>query len=183
MSGTATADEQGTRDRPYDLIVDFDEKKIDDLLKAIGITRWLSRRPVLSVVVEMEQGPRKYMVTADAERSAAPRDSLVAAAARRGMTMVLRSVAALAKSSINGVELTAVPPSTWASRAAEQGGEVALLGRLLWDDHELGWATEWQMEWQGRPHRWQLRGVTFDEAFRRALGGAAQILSDNGDPA
>jgi hypothetical protein len=39
------------------------------------------------------------------------------------------------------------------------------------------------MEWQGRPVRWQLRGVTFDEAFRRALGGAAQILSGNGDPA
>jgi hypothetical protein len=39
------------------------------------------------------------------------------------------------------------------------------------------------MEWQGRPHRWQFRGVTFDEAFRRAIGGAAQILSSNGDPA
>jgi hypothetical protein len=99
------------------------------------------------------------------------------------MTMVLPSVAALAKSGINGAELAAVPPSTWASRAAEQGGEVGLLGRLVWDDQELGWATEWQMEWQGRPHRWQLRGVTFDEAFRRAIGGAAQILSNNGDPA
>ena len=27
MSGTPTRDEQGTRDRPYDLIVDFDERK------------------------------------------------------------------------------------------------------------------------------------------------------------
>src|SRR5258708_25739354 len=151
MSGTPTRDEQGTRDRPYDLIVDFDEKKIDDLLKAIGITPWLSHRPVLSVFVEMEQGPRKYMVTADAERSAAPRDSLLAAAAKRGMTMALPSVAALAKSSINGVELTAVPPSTLASRAAAQGGGGALLRRLGWGDHELGWATDWQMEWEGPP--------------------------------
>jgi uncharacterized protein len=182
MSGTPTRDEQGTRDRPYDLIVDFDEKKIDDLLKVLGLTPWLSHRPVLAVFVEMEQGPTKYMVTADAERSAAPRDSLLAAAARRGMNIVLPSVAALAKSGINGAELMAVPTSTWASRAAEQGGEVGLLGRLVWDDQELGWATEWQMEWQGRPHRWQLRGVTFDEAFRRAIGEAAQILSDNGDP-
>jgi hypothetical protein len=183
MSGTPTRDEQGTRDRPYDLIVDFDEKKINGLLYALGLTPWLSHRPVLAVFVEMVQGARKYMVTADAERSAAPRDSLLAAAAKRGMPIVLASVTALAKSGINGVELTAVPPSTWTSRAAEQGGEVALLGRLLWNDRELGWATEWQIEWQGRPHRWQLRGVTFDEAFRRAIGGAAQILSDNGDPA
>jgi len=39
------------------------------------------------------------------------------------------------------------------------------------------------MAWQGRPHRWRFRSVTFDEAFRRAIGGAAQILSGNGDPA
>jgi hypothetical protein len=57
-----------------------------------------------------------------------------------------------------------------------------LAGRLVWDDQALGWATEWQMAWQGRLRRWQFRAVTFDEAFRRAIGGAAQILSDNGDP-
>jgi hypothetical protein len=27
-----------------------------------------------------------------------------------------------------------------------------------------------------------LRGFTFDETFRRGIGGAAQILSGNGDP-
>jgi hypothetical protein len=183
MSGTPTRDEQGTRDRPYDLIVDFDEKKIVDLLGAIGLTPWLSHRPVLAVFVEMEQGARKYIVTADAGQSAAPREALLAAAARRGMSIVLPSVAALAKSGIKAAELTAVPSSTLAARAAEQGGEVALVGRLVWDDQELGWATEWQMEWQGRRSRWQLRGVTFDEAFRRAIGGAAEILSGNGDPA
>jgi hypothetical protein len=35
----------------------------------------------------------------------------------------------------------------------------------------------------GRRYRWQLRGVTFDEAFRRGVGGAAQVLSNNGEPA
>jgi hypothetical protein len=69
------------------------------------------------------------------------------------------------------------------SVAAKQGGEVALIGRLVWDDSELGWATQWQIDWHGRPHRWRVRGVTFDEAFRRGIGGAAQILSGNGDPA
>src|SRR5205807_3022309 len=128
MSGTPTRDEQGTRDRPYDLIVDFDEKKIDDLLGALGITPWLSHRPVLAVFVEMEQGPRKYVVTADAEPSAAPRESLLAAAAKRGMTIVLPAVAAKK------------PSSALASRAAKLGGEVALVGRLVWDDSELGWA-------------------------------------------
>ncbi len=63
--------------------------------------------------------------------------------------------------------------STLASVAAEQGGEITLVGRLVWVDRELGWATQWQVDWQGRSHRWQVRGVTFDEAFRRGIGGAA----------
>ena len=33
MSGTPKRDEQGTRDRPYDLVVDFEDKKIDDVLR------------------------------------------------------------------------------------------------------------------------------------------------------
>jgi hypothetical protein len=184
MSGTPIRDEQGTRDRPYDLIVDFDEKKIDGLLKTLGITPWLSHRPVLAVFVAMEQGARNYVVTADAGQSAvAPREALLAAAKKRGISIVLPDDAALAKSGLDGAGLAKLPSSALAARAAELGGEVALVGRLKWDDHELGWSTEWQMEWQGRPHRWQLRGVTFDEAFRRAIGGAAQILSGNGDPA
>lgn len=182
MSGTPTRDEQGTRDRPYDLIVDFDEKKIDDLLKVLGITPWLSHRPVVAVFVEMEQGARKYIVTADAAQSAAPREALLAASAKRGMSLVLPDVAALVKSDINAGELATAPSSTWASRATELGGEVALVGRLKWDDADLGWAAYWQMEWQGRPHRLQLRGGTYDDVFRRAIGGAAQILSGNGDP-
>jgi hypothetical protein len=72
MSGTPTRHEQGTRDRPYDLIADVDEAKIDDLLKALGLKPWLSHRPVLAVFVEMEQGPRKYIVTADAVQSKGP---------------------------------------------------------------------------------------------------------------
>jgi hypothetical protein len=179
MSGTPIRDEQGTRDRPYELIVDFDEKKIDGLLNTLGLKPWLSHRPVLAVFVGMEQGARNYIVTADAGLSAvAPREALLAAAQKRGISIVLPSDAALAKSGLDGAGLARLP----AARTAEQGGEVALVGRLKWDDADLGWATEWQMEWQGQPHRWQLRGVTFDEAFRRAIGGAAQIMSGNGDP-
>jgi uncharacterized protein len=183
MSGTPTRDEQGTRDRPYDLTVDFDEAKIDDLLKALRLNPWHSHRPVLAVFVEMQQGLKSYMVAADADRAAIQRESLLAAAARRGMTVVLPSAAALAESSVTGAEFGATTSSKFGSVAARQGGEVALIGRLVWDDRELGWATQWRIDWQNRTHRWRIRGVTFDEAFRRAIGGAAQILSGNGDPA
>lgn len=177
MSGTPTRDEQGTRDRPYDLIVDFDERKIDDLLAALGVKPWLSDRPVLAVFVAMEQGATKYIVTADAERSLAPREALLAAAAKRGLTIMLPGEAALTKSGITA-DIVKAPPA----RLAGQGGEVALVGRLVWDDRRLGWITLWRMTWQGRLRRWQFRSVTFDDAFRHAIGAAAQILSGNGDP-
>jgi uncharacterized protein len=183
MSGTPTRDEQGTRDRPYDLIVDFDENKIDDLLGALRLKPWLSHRPIVAVFVEMQQGPKKYMVTADADQAALQREALLAAAARRGMTVVLPGAAALAESGIKGAEFGTTTSSALGSVAARQGGEVALIGRLVWVDRELGWATQWQMDWHRRTRRWRVRGVTFDEAFRRGIGGAAQILSGNGDPA
>jgi hypothetical protein len=184
MSGTPIRDEQGTRDRPYDLIVDFDASKIDDVLKALGLAPWRSHRPVLAVFVEMNLGATNYIVTADAGLSAvAPRQSLLASSVRRGMPIVLPDAAVLAKSGIDGAGLGTLPASALTARAAELGGEVALVGRLKWNDSDLAWAAEWQMQWQGRPHRWQLRGVTFDDVFRRAIGDAAQIISDNGDPA
>jgi uncharacterized protein len=181
FSGKPIRDEQGTRDRPYDLTVEFEEGRIDDILRELGLKPWLSHRPRLAVFVEMEQGPRNYIVTADGARSDLQRDALLAAADRRGMGIVLPNTAVLAKSNMSGAELRTAPFPALAPVATELAGEVVLVGRLVWDDRELGWATQWQMDWRGRTHRWQVRGVTFDEAFRRGIGGAAQILSGNGD--
>jgi hypothetical protein len=183
FSGKPIRDEQGTRDRPYDLTAAFEPSRIDDILKAFGLKPWLSHRPRLAVFVEMEQGARSYIVTTDGTRSELQRDSLLAAADKRGMSIVLPGEAALAKSNMSGAELRKAPFAALAPVAAAQGGEVVLVGRLVWNDRELGWATQWQMDWRGRTHRWPIRGVTFDEAFRRGIGGAAQILSGNGDPA
>ncbi len=180
--GKPIRDEQGTRDRPYDLTVEFEKSKIDDLLGAFGLKPWLSHRPRLAVFIEMEQGARNYIVTADGAQSDLQRDALLAAADKRGMDIVLPGTATLAKSNMTGAELRTPPFPALAPIAAEQGGEVVLVGRLVWDDRDLGWATQWQMEWGGRTHRWQVRGVTFDESFRRGIGGAAQVLSGNGDP-
>ena len=182
MSGTPIRDEQGTRDRPYDLIVEFDENKIDDLLKALSITPWRSRRPVLAVFVEMEQGARQYIVTSDTRQSDLQRASLQAAADKRGMSIVLPTAALLSRSAIAAPALPTSSTAVLAPLTAEQGGEIALVGHLVWSDQDLGWATEWRLEWQGQPHRWYLRGITFDEAFRRGIAGAAQILAGNGDP-
>ena len=183
FAGKPHRDEQGTRDRPYDLTVDFEEKKVNDILAALALKPWLSHRPRLVVFAQMKHGSKNFIVTTDGAQSDLQRDALVAAADKRGMDVVLPTTAALTKSNLDETQLSKAPSSTLASVAAEQGGEAALVGQLVWDDRKLGWATQWQIDWRGRTYRWQISGVTFDEAFRRGIGGAAQILSGNGDPA
>ena len=132
MSGKPKRDEQGTRDRPYDLIVDFDARKINDALGALGLKPWLSHRPVLAMFVEIQQGSREFVITADAEQSALQRELLQAAAIKRGMPVLLPGAAALAKAGIKGAELGSMPSSALSPVVAELGGEVALIGRLVW---------------------------------------------------
>ena len=180
--GKPIRDEQGTRDRPFDLTVEFEESRIDDLLKALGLKPWLSHRPRLAVFVEMEQGAKNYIVTTDGPQSDLQRDALLAAADKRGMDIVLPEHGGAGKIEHHRGELRAPSFPALARVAAEEGGEVVLVGRLVWDDRDLGWATQWQMDWRDQTHRWQIHGVTFDETFRRGIGGAAQILSGNGDP-
>lgn len=176
MSGKPKRDEQGTRDRPYDLTVSFDRGKIDDLLRSFDINPWLAPRPLVAAVVAMSSGSRTYLVTSDDRQSDLQRDALRAAASKRGLTILLP--ASQAGSIVLG--RAELPPATLA--ATVPGAEATLLGRLTWDDAELGWVVRWQLDAAGVQHHWEFRGVTFDEAFRRGLGGVAQILSHNGAP-
>jgi uncharacterized protein len=179
-SGKPKNDEQGTRDRSFFLIVDFDAKKIDEILASLGLKPW-RLRPSLFVVVTIEQGTRQFVVTSDAKQYELQRQALLAAAAKRGLRILLPDEAALSHAKFDA-PAQAVPSETLAALAPTQGGDVALIGHLTWDDNALGWAAEWHLQAQGRPHHWPLRAETFDEVFRRALGGAAQILSGNGEP-
>jgi uncharacterized protein len=173
--GKPKNDEQGTRDRPYDLTVDFDEKRVDAILLALGVKPWLARRPMLGVFVEMEQGTRKYVVTSDAARTDLQRAALLAAADKRGMPIVLPDVATAEK--LGSETAAAVPSPAVVAAMSERGGEATLFGHLVWDDQELMWRAGWQLDWQGRSHQWQSGAVTFDEAFRRGIGEAAETLS------
>ncbi|MGJ4947144.1 DUF2066 domain-containing protein [Bradyrhizobium sp. HKCCYLS20291] len=180
MSGKPKQDEQGTRDRPYDLTVSFDRARIDDLLKTLGVAPWLAPRPAVAVVVVMTSGSRSFLVESDARQSDLQRDALRAAAAKRGLDIVLPASSAIAQADLGELgPLDRAPASLFEMLP---GAEAKLFGHLTWNDDELGWRAQWQLESEGQQHRWQQGGGTFDEAFRRSLGGVAQILSGNGAP-
>lgn len=182
MSGTPTRDEQGTRDRPYDLTVDFDPEKIDGVLRSLGVAPWHAHRPVLGMFVEMALPGRSFIVTSDDKRSDLQRDALRAAAAKRGMSIGLPDTAGLTKAGIAPAALMTTPSPMLSPVVATDRAEIILVGQLTWDDSEFCWVAEWRLDGQRAPHRWRFRSVTFDEAFGRGIGDAAQILSGNGEP-
>ncbi|CAN7757325.1 DUF2066 domain-containing protein [Bradyrhizobium sp. LjRoot220] len=175
--GKPKNDEQGTRDRSFILTAEFDEAAINAILAKLGAKPWLTRRPVLGVFVEMQPGARRYLVAADSKETDLQRAALLAAAAKRGMPIVLPDAAALAGAGANEHALAGIAPAKIAEAVAGRGGEVVLIVRLVWDDQELRWNSDWQLHWQGRSRQWQLAAVTFDEAFRQGIGAAAQIIA------
>jgi hypothetical protein len=175
--GKPKNDEQGTRDRSFVLTAAFDETDVNGILDKLGVKPWLSRRPVLGVFVEMQNGARRYPVAADSKETELQRAALGAAATKRGMRIVLPDAAELAAFGANDQALAGVAPARLAEVAAAHGGEAVLVARLVWDDQELRWIADWQIDWQGRSQRWPAAAVTFDEAFRQGIGTAAQVIA------
>jgi hypothetical protein len=182
MSGIPIHDEQGTRDRPYDLTVDFDPAKIADVLNQLGVKPWLAHRPVVAVFAGLQQGANSYVVAADGDRGTDQRDSLLSTAAKRGVPVVLPATGDLAKSGIEASKLAKAGPPSLANIVTGKSSDAVLIGQLVWNDRKLDWGAQWRMDWEGKTHRWRLSAPTYDEAFRRGIGGVAQLLSGNGEP-
>ncbi len=176
--GKPKNDEQRTRDRSFILTVDFDEAAVNKLLAALGTKPWLARRPAVAVFAELQLPARRYVVASDAKETDLQRQALLAAAFRRGLSLVLPDAAALQELGANDSVLAGIPLDRLAAVAAKQGGEAVLTARLVWDEQALRWNAEWQLGGGDGKRQWRSSAVTYDEAFRQGLGGAAQIMAD-----
>jgi hypothetical protein len=157
-------DEQGTRDRPYDLTVQFDPAKIDRLLADLGDGPWTSGRPeLLARVTVITRSRQRFAVTADGDTAKDHREALAAAAGKYGMRVALPATAS-----------PAFPDAP--------AGSARLRGSLTWDEPAGGWAASWQLRWKGRRYEWGVKGVSFDEAYRNMVLGGLQVLSGHGNP-
>jgi hypothetical protein len=182
MSGTPLRDEQGTRDRPYDLTVRFDQAKIDAALRGLGVAPWTAARPRLAVLVGMHNGQVAILVSSDDERARNQRDAIEAAALKRGLPIALPSASALTVAGLTVVQLPGADFARLQAVANATGGDLALVGTLVFVEKSLRWSADWRLGWQGTTYRWRITGATFDGVFRQAMAGAAQILSGHGKP-
>lgn len=179
MEGIPVHDEQGTRDRPYDLTVAFDVGAIDAILRSLGSAPWTGPRPELLAVVAVRNGDMRFVLAADGYKGRDMREAMTAAAEQYGMPVVLPADASLAGAGVTDASLDRATVDAFLS---DHGADMAVVGALTWSEADLGWEADWQMTVDDVPYRWRAHRVSFDDAFRNAIGGAAQILSGHGAP-
>jgi hypothetical protein len=177
MAGIPVHDEQGTRDRPYELTVTFNSEKVDATLRALGREPWLTARPRVALFLGVRQLATEFTLASDETRGPGMREAIASAAAGVGIPVVLPDRAALNGAGFTAETSLAADPSSLTAAVKAAGGDMALVGTLTWNDAAMGWIADWRMDAGGREHRWQIRGVNFDDAFRSGMRGAVQILA------
>lgn len=182
MEGIPIHDEQGTHDRPHDLYCRYKPAAIDGVLALLGDKPWLAERPRLAVFLSTRQGARHFALDADNERGELMRESFGNAATPLAMQVGFPKAASLSRAGLDDITMRDTALTSLDAAAKQAGADKALAGSIVWSDRELGWIADWRLEMAGKTYTWQVRGVSFDEAFRVAMRGAAQILSGNGQP-
>jgi uncharacterized protein len=155
MSDSPYHDEQGSRDRPFTLIARFNPARTDAALAQLGERPWRARRPTLAIDIVVHDHAASYPMTADGDNGERQREALLAAGQLYAMPIAL--------------------PATMGVPRHPAG--IALHGTLRWSDAAAGWVGDWHISWRDRDHRWGISGVSYDDAFRNAVGGAMGVLS------
>ena len=180
LAGKPIHDEQGTYDRPHDLTCWYRPDIIDPLLAQLGSRPWLGDRPKLTILLDVDRGATAYDVARDSDRDLAMRQAFDQAAEPLAFSVDFPTTAQVGDllagskhSRLGDLEPQDIPPTM----------STPVFGHLVWSDKGLGWVATWRFQPRSEPVQWTVRGVNFDEAFRVAVGGVAQILSGNGNPA
>lgn len=182
LEGIPIRDEQGSRDRLYDLTTTFDRGKVDAALASLGRKPWVTERPRFGLFLAVTNGENDYMLARDGAFGRDQRDALASASWQIGLPVLLPSEAELARNGLTIRTLPTAPPARLEAVARAMGADLALEGSLLWNKGRLGWAARWRLFDDRGVQIWEIKDVNFDDAFRNALRGSALILSGNGDP-
>jgi hypothetical protein len=183
MSGIPTHDEQGTRDRPFDLTCDFLPEKVDTALASLDRKPWLAPRPQIVLFVSVRNGPAAFVLAADDRKEGVSmREAFNDAAGALALPILFPKKRDLRQIGLDAGTLPRTGMPVLDAFAGEIGGSRALAGSIVWSEKDLGWIAEWRFFDGTGTAIWQVRVASFDKAFQSAMRGAAQILSGNGDP-
>lgn len=162
-------DEQGTRQRSYRMTVEFRPDAVDRLLATLGVRPWPAERPLVLVLLAVQDLRGAYALSAEGERGWGQRQAFADIARRRGLPLVLPRMG----------------PDDQA--ALERGGGIAALkqdyhaGAVLMGSMTMRpegtWDTGWTLLRDGLPELWNVDDSTFDRAIQDGVERTAQVLA------
>jgi len=182
MEGIPIHDEQGTRDRSFDLVVDFHQGKVDRLLHELKRQPWLASRPEVTVLLVVHFDDNTYVLTADEEQGTDQRDAFIATAWQAGVRLALPLAEGLQSAGLDPGKLFPTAEVRVNDLRQRLRLDHLLVGSISWKGGMRGWKAEWILNSNGTDHRWHIVDVNFDDAFRSAMRGVAKILSGHGEP-
>jgi hypothetical protein len=144
-------DEQGTRDRSYHLLVQFDPVRIDAILAELGVKPWGADRPRVLVQLTITDLRGTYELASDSERGFGQRAALEVARKLFGLPLVLPAS-------------TGAPPS-----------DITLHGDMRMTPTGT-WNTAWSLPNAALA---EVPDTTFDRAIRAGVGALARRLAGN----
>jgi hypothetical protein len=175
MAGRPVHDEQGTRDRPYNLTVAFVASRIDEALRRLGQRPWRGRRPVIVPIIAVHVGKSSYLLSAETSDGEAQRQAFADMA--RDFDLPVRFPAEQQLAAWR-VSLTHPMPLHMTPSA----DDALVAGTLHFDESRPGWVGRWQWRHGDVEYTWGIKGVSFDEAFRDILRGVLRVSSGHGAP-
>ena len=175
MAGRPVHDEQGTRDRPYNLTVTFVPGRIDKALADLGQQPWGGARPVVVPVLAVRIGTASYLLSAENPAGAEQRAAFVDVVRAFDMTVRFPTEAEFAAWGIS-------PDRFHSPNATAAAGDALVTGTLEFKESLPGWVGVWRWRWRGADYAWGIQGVSFDEAFRDIARGVLRVASGHGPP-
>jgi hypothetical protein len=175
MAGRPIHDEQGTRDRPYNLTVKFVPARIDNALADLGERPWPGARPVVVPVLAVRIGTASYLLSAENPAGAEQRAAFADVARGFDMTVRFPTEADFAAWGVSPGRF----PSLHSTTATD---DALVTGTLEFEESLPGWVGTWRWRWRGVDYAWGIKGVSFDEAFRDIVRGVLRVASGHGTP-
>src|SRR5260221_903811 len=175
LAGIPIHDDQGTYDRPHDLPVRFDPKRIDAALAELGEQPWRGKRPVVVPVLTVRGFAATYLLSAEQPAAAEQRGSLANAAGEYGVKLRIPTGAELA---VWGVIVGPFP----SPQAPVLPNQALVAGTLEFQEALPGWVGSWRMRWHDADYAWRISGVNYDAAFLSIVSGVVRVASGHGNP-
>jgi hypothetical protein len=160
----AEGEEAVEADQSRFLRIRFDVEKFSSALQDAGIDIWTGKRPTIAVWLGVREVRRRFVLGGDGDDGAAKREILKAAAARRGMSVVLP------EADQDTVSYRDIERRQWSllwNQSKQLGAPTVLFGTL----EEAGddWDAQWIVAGKGAYSKWRQRGLTLEQALTAAV--------------